>query len=235
MDKVIAFSVFGDNPRYAVNIVLNAEQALKFYPGWEVRVFYDSTLPAKVVDRLKTFSNVNLIDMENGYTYEFISCQHSSKVFWRFLAYDDKNVDVVIFRDCDSYLTKREADAVEQWLSTNRPIHLMREVQPGHRSKIMAGMWGIRRTKKCKSIMERFIDQAGKRYHNDQGYLNNCIYPLFNPSDRVVNDVDNAFNDKTHDWPSPRINDEFVGKTQGPPGEASGCLDRYNQLIKELL
>jgi len=235
MNKVIAYSVFGRDPRYSINAVLNAEQALEYYPGWEVRVYYDDSLPDKVISKLSSYKNVKMLNMTNEFNVPYEGLQHSPHVFWRFYAYDDKNVDVMISRDCDSYLSKREADAVDQWLGTGRPLHIMRETQPGHRSKIMAGMFGLRKNNKLKSILQLFGGNAHKRYQNDQGYLNNLVYTLYGPDERVVHDNDNAFNDKTHDWPTHRSHgDLFVGRTQGPPCPESGMVDRYNELLKEL-
>jgi len=235
MKKVISYSVFGADPRYTVNAILNAEQALEYYPGWEVRIYYNNTLPDKFIEYLRSYENVKMLNMTNEYNVPYQGLTHSPNVFWRFYAYDDKEVDITIFRDCDSYLSKREADAVDQWLGTGRPLHIMRETQPGHRSRIMAGMFGLRRNKKLRSVLRLFRDNVTENYECDQGYLNKLIYPLYGPDERVVHDNDNAFDDKTHEWPTHRSHgDLFVGRTQGPPCEESGMVERYNELLKEL-
>lgn len=235
MKKVISYSVFGDNPRYSVNAVLNAEQAVEFYPGWEVRIYHDSSLPRKVIAKLWSYEHVKMFDMSHKYNVPYLYLNHSPSTFWRFYAYDDKDVDIMICRDSDSYLSKREADAVDQWLETGRPLHIMRETQPGHRSKIMAGMFGLRKNDKLKSVLRLFDDNVHLNYQNDQGYLNNLVYPLYGPDERVVHDDDNAFSDRTHDWPTPRAQgDMFVGRTQGPPCQESGMVERYEQLLREL-
>jgi len=231
MKKIISYSLYGNNPRYTVNSIINAEIAKKIYSDWECRFYYDNSVPIKVIEKLKCYSNVNLIDMTNR-PYHNFQTHHSSKMFWRFMAYDD-NIDVVIFRDSDSYPSIRERDAVNQWLNENKSIHLMREVQPCHRSKIMGGMWGLRKNNKLKSI----IEESAKlnRHPTDQNYLSNSVYPLFE-NDRVVHDSSNCFGDKTHDWPTERQHPEmYIGRTQGPPDSSLYPEEakQYEQLIRE--
>ena len=44
-------------------------------------------------------------------------------------------------RDIDSYLTEREAAAVQSWLVSGKQFNVMRD-GPFHRSTILAGLWG---------------------------------------------------------------------------------------------
>lgn len=231
MKKVISYALYGSNPRYTINAIINAEICNELYPDWECRIYSDNTVPEKVLNKLKTFKNVNLIDMTYS-SYHHFPTHHSPKMFWRFMAYDDTNVDVVIFRDTDSYPSVRERDAVNQWLETGKSLHLMREVQPGHYSRIMGGMWGLRKTNKISSIVKSSASLG--RQPTDQNYLTYSVYPLFE-NDKVVHDDSNCFNDKTHDWPTPRPHPGlYLGRTQGPPCEESGKVERYNELLREL-
>lgn len=232
MKKVISYSLYGRDPRYVINAIINADICKDLYPDWECRFYYDTTVPQTVLNKLKTYSNVNLIDMTNNNLDRFRT-NHSTRMFWRFLAYEDSAVNIVIFRDTDSYPCERERDAVNQWIETGKSIHLMREVQPGHRSKVMGGMWGLRKNNKLDSIIKKCLEAEG-RQPTDQNYLSQMIYPLFE-GDRVVHDNDNPFGDKTHDWPTPRKGDMYIGRTQGPPCEESKKLEMYNDLVKELL
>jgi hypothetical protein len=231
MKKLIAYSLYGNSPRYTINAIINAEICNELYPDWECRFYYDNSVPNKIIQKLKTYKNVNMIDMTNK-SYDNFPTQHSPKMFWRFMAYDDSNVDVLIFRDTDSYPSIRERDAVNQWLETGKSLHLMREVQPGHHSRIMGGMWGLRKTGKLGSIVRESAKLG--RQPTDQNYLTYSVYPLFE-NDRVVHDDSNCFGDKTHDWPTPRPHgDLYLGRTQGPPCEESGMVQRYNDLIVEM-
>ena len=41
-------------------------------------------------------------------------------MFWRFLPFDDKDVDIFIVRDTDSRINLREELAVKYWLESNK-------------------------------------------------------------------------------------------------------------------
>ncbi|CAF0805616.1 unnamed protein product [Rotaria sp. Silwood1] len=46
---------------------------------------------------------------------------------WRFIAADDPLVDIILSRDLDSALTKREHEVVDTWLARNKSFHAIRE------------------------------------------------------------------------------------------------------------
>jgi hypothetical protein len=50
---------------------------------------------------------------------------------WRFLTLPDSHVDVMVFRDLDSQILKREITAVNEWLNSSYPMHVMRD-HPHH-------------------------------------------------------------------------------------------------------
>lgn len=54
----------------------------------------------------------------------------------------DKSIDVWISRDCDSRLSHREKNAVDEWLASGKTAHVMRDSH-NHCYEIMAGMFGI--------------------------------------------------------------------------------------------
>lgn len=229
MTNYISYSLFGDNPRYTINMVLNAELASSLYEHWKVLVYYDDTVPAKIVQRLQTYPNVIL---EKG----SIEKDNWRRLMWRFQAYDKSDANLVVFRDADSYLTKREKDAVDQWAKTEKDLHIMREVWPGHNSKIMAGMWGLRKNNRLTSLIELVKRYKGaNEYSIDQAFLNSVVYPMFKDS-MVVHDANShlRYKDATHEWPSPMVNDQYIGMVQYPPNSGSGLVDRFNQIQNEL-
>ena len=63
-------------------------------------------------------------------------------MFWRFLAADHLS-DIVLSRDTDSRLNKREKAAVDEWLNSDKDFHIMRD-HPYHATEILGGMWGCR-------------------------------------------------------------------------------------------
>ncbi len=131
--KVIAFSLWGDDPKYTFNALLNAKQASTVYPGWVARFYVDDSVPNEFKVALRDYG-AELVEVAND---ERINL----RLFWRFLAHDDPSVGYFICRDCDSIIGEREAIAVRDWLESEKPFHLMRD-HPEHAELIMAGMWG---------------------------------------------------------------------------------------------
>ena len=57
-------------------------------------------------------------------------------MFWRFLALNDPLVDIFIVRDTDSRINIREERAVNEWLESDKLLHVMRD-HPHHFYKIL--------------------------------------------------------------------------------------------------
>jgi hypothetical protein len=242
--KVISYVLYGKDPRYTINAIINAEITRELYPEWQVWFYVDSTVPKAVVSKLETFSHITLINIDertNNVTMpnavpnypKFNGLAHSSKMFCRLYAYDSPLVQAVIFRDADSYPTERERAAVEQWMSSDKNLHLMRDSQPGHSSLVMGGMWGLKKNSKLKSMKELIL--SDNNHHTDQHYLSKLIYPIF-LNDKIVHDDSNIFRDRTHDWPVQMTGDEYVGRAQIPPTyKSSGYSERFKELLEELV
>jgi hypothetical protein len=126
----------------------------------------------------------------------------------RFRAIDDADVDLVIFRDADSRLNFRESAAVEEWVNTNKTLHIMRD-HPHHGGfPILAGMWGLKKDGfkfNMSSLLQ--IHNCAEQYHYDQIFLQAYIWRFYE-SDCLVHDE--FFGGLP--FPSARIGTEYVGK-----------------------
>ena len=58
MKKVISFSLWGDNPKYTIGAIKNAELAPFIYTGWEVWFYVANSVPHDIVSELETKSKV---------------------------------------------------------------------------------------------------------------------------------------------------------------------------------
>jgi hypothetical protein len=54
MKKIISFSLWGDNPKYTVGAIKNAELALSIYPDWICRYYIGKSTPQEIIDELKS-------------------------------------------------------------------------------------------------------------------------------------------------------------------------------------
>lgn len=182
--NVIAFSLFGTGERYLRGALRNAVVIQHLYPGWTARFYVDSSVPAAVIDQLKA---------------ERAEVLHAPKLdaaryglFWRFLVEDDPNVDLYLVRDVDSVVNIRERAAVEDWLASGKPYHVMRDY-PSHCELMLAGMWGAHRGNlgpigprilaHVTAYEARINDRA-----TDQLFLREAIWPLVR-RDALVHDA----------------------------------------------
>ena len=201
MTKIISFSLWGQDPKYTIGAIRNAELAPEIYPGWTCR-FYTGE---DVTDEIKS----KLLDLKS----EVIEMGGAdwNGMFWRFFAAED--ADIMISRDTDSRLGKREKAAVDEWLASDKDFHIMRD-HPYHKTEILGGMWGCRNGI-LKGIRAMISDYDTREFNNkyqvDQNFLREEIYPLVLHKAMVH---DEYFNDPTRKpFPVSRINNkDFVGQ-----------------------
>jgi hypothetical protein len=199
MKKVISFSLWGDNPKYTIGAIKNAELIDTIYPGWIGRFYCGKSVPIDIIEILKTYTNVEVIEMEENGDW--------SGMFWRFYACEDS--DVMISRDTDSRLNLREKNAVDEWLNSDKDFHIMRD-HPYHNALILGGMWGVR-----NGILKNIVDliknyNKGDFWQVDQNFLSEQIYPIVVNSS-FVHDSYHNLNSWSKNFLIERIDQEFVG------------------------
>ena len=199
MKKVISFSLWGENPKYTVGAIKNAEIASVIYPDWICRFYCGKSVPENITSQLKSYKNVEVVDMDEQGDW--------TGMFWRFYACEDS--DVMISRDTDSRLSFREKSAVDEWLESNKDFHIMRD-HPYHRTEILGGMWGCRNgiLKNIKKLINDY--NKGDFWQVDQNFLREKIYPLV-VNQSIIHDSYLKYNTESKKFPTERINKEFVG------------------------
>lgn len=186
--KVISYSLYNKRQKDVLNAVINCMLAEKVYPGWICRFYIDNTIPPEIEKVLLTFSNVEIIKMEDH--------KGSEAMLWRFFPCSDDNVEVMISRDADSWLNEREKVCVDEWLTSDKSFHIIRD-HCYHSQKMMGGMWGAK--KGAASDMRDLAEKFMKDNTYDQGFLAEFIYP------RAVHDS------MIHTSPQWNNQNEFLG------------------------
>lgn len=131
--KIMAFSLYGENPKYLEAAAINAELAAQIYPDWVCRFYVDRSVPSPLLARLSHLG-AEVVQLDD-------ELAHIPGTMWRFLALDDPDAAYVIFRDADSVISTREALAVQEWLDSGYFFHTIRD-SGSHTELILAGMWG---------------------------------------------------------------------------------------------
>lgn len=170
--RILSFSLFGNQPKYCETACLNAQLQPDIYPDWICRFYVDDTVPDNVRKRLTNYgSEVIQVEGEPANWYG---------TFWRFLALDDDNLERVIFRDADSLISQYEAAAVNEWIESNQPFHIMRD-WGSHTELILAGLWGASGGS-INHISEKiatFLSNYDRSTHfADQFFLREQIWPI---------------------------------------------------------
>lgn len=179
MKKIISFCLWGKKPLYIDGAIWNAANSNKFYPGWTCRFYHDSSVSVKVLRELQKY-NVELVRKEK--TSEGLG------MFWRFEPmFDDSQIERFIVRDTDSKFSNREVEMVNQWISSTKPFHIVRDCE-SHAATILGGTWGAvpgcidNFELKISSFMTKIIpDEKNPRglFHGcDQMFLHHYIWPL---------------------------------------------------------
>ncbi len=206
--RVISFSLWGDKPEYTVGAIRNAKDALIFYPDFECWFYvHEESVPNNIIRELLLMPNVKVF-LKKG------NLQSCKPMMWRFEAIDHPEVELMLSRDTDTRFLLREKLAVEDWIDSNKPFHIMRD-HPYHENKIMGGMFGTRKIETIGlwSSLFPLVNQYSHRDY-DQDFLRDHIYPHIKEADcSVIHTSFNKYENHAIDFPIPYDNEyHFIGE-----------------------
>ncbi|QTD31465.1 tetratricopeptide repeat protein [Pseudomonas fluorescens] len=175
--NVIAFTLFGDNPRYCESAVANIEVAAQLFPDWRCRVYLDNSVPGSVELRLRK-AGAQVFDMSGA------AGEGVHPLMWRNLVIDDPDVDRYLIRDADALLSEREKAAVDEWVASPNWFHHIRDYFT-HTELILAGLWGGCRggLPAMKPLMQAWMArQTNVTRFVDQKFLREVVWPSLRQS-----------------------------------------------------
>lgn len=228
--KLITFSVYGADNKYLNGLLQNYELVECLYPDWYLCVFIDNTVPSWFTKILTSIQRIITIDMTGT---------QWNKRTWRFLPeyyLPGKPIERFIVRDADSRVSKRESDAVSEWIRDDKILHIMRD-QPGHKALIMAGLWGFKTHETSKEIVSSSLQQftslngAHKdHYAFDQMYLE-YLYHTYKLS-RTIHAAFNRYEEDARTFPTLRVENSFCGEifdSENRPWKKSETIEIFNE------
>ncbi|MCB1054941.1 MAG: hypothetical protein KDD11_05445 [Acidobacteria bacterium] len=166
--RLLSYSLWGNDAKYGVGALRNVDLAAEHYPGWRCRFYLARSVGADLRRRLAAAPNAELVAVAAAGDWR--------SLLWRLHAAADPRVEVVVFRDTDSRPDGRERAAVEEWLGSGLPIHVMRD-HPWHRRPIHGGMWGLRRGALPELPALLAAWPAADRWGDDEDFLARQVYP----------------------------------------------------------
>ena len=137
MKKVASFCLYGRKVTYIVGMKQNIILGKKHFPDWEIRIYHNSTVPENYITEYKELGAICILCEnigENKLNWE--------GMFWRWLPWNDESVNIWISRDADSRLSEREAKITNEWITSGKTLHTIRD-HKCHYNYIMGGMFGI--------------------------------------------------------------------------------------------
>lgn len=173
--NIISFSLFGGLSKYCETAVINVQEQKNIYPNWICRFYIDETVPAVIVERLKS-EGAEIIFVSDEY-------RHLPGPMWRFIALNDPAIDRIIFRDADSVISMREQKAVEEWVESGCYFHGMRDGH-SHTELILAGLWGAipQALPDMSDALKNYSKVLTSQHFADQHFLREYIWPYFKQS-----------------------------------------------------
>lgn len=223
--KIISFTLYGDNPLYLKGALVNLKYAKKIYPEWICRFYCDNdTVPKKIIVELEC-NGGQVVLLNKKYN------EYNEPKFWRYYPFQDKKCEYFISRDCDSRIGLKEKLAVDQWIKYKKKLHLMHDNKQ-HGSIIMAGMFGGKGNSipTIKTLIEKYLgvfkkNNIDKKFQTDQPFLAKYIFPLFKDDYISHNDEITQHNGKLNHIPFPKIEEPFVDKNQTFIGQTISVIN----------
>lgn len=222
MVKVISYCLWGNNPKYNIGAIKNAQLAREIYPDWQARFYCGYSVPKLTIDELLKIGKADICYQEidswgmplkhalelDTYIINAPFPGDWRGMLWRFEAASDPSVNAMISRDCDSRLSLREKLAVDEWMSSDKKWHIMRD-HPWHCAPMLGGMWGV---KGCSQMTNWIASwRQEDRYQTDQDFLRDIVYPVAS-KDAMIHAQFCAVEKDTIPFPSRRDGLEFVGQ-----------------------
>lgn len=169
MKAAISFSLWEQVPMYCQGAIRNAELIPTIYPGWTMICWCYPDVPKETISALRKLKvEVRKPKCNNG-------------MFARFFAAEEE-WDYVLFRDTDSRVNPREAQAVKEWIESGKRAHVIAD-HPHHVPVIGGGLWGVKGKfeigmliKECAHSEMR--NNRNETYNTDQIFLRDIIWPV---------------------------------------------------------
>ncbi|XP_068201523.1 uncharacterized protein [Palaemon carinicauda] len=218
--KVVSYSIYGKFPNdYYYGLEQNLKAVRQHYPGWTMRVYHNEKLWSSseqhewACNLACENSHLDFCDISNLPDLDDVNTTWGS--LWRFIVVGDPTVDRYIVRDCDSPILQREVDAVNEWISSGKCYHVMRD-NPHHNVEMMAGMWGGCNYKysnyytKAANIRKNMLEY-GKYLNQDQPALWLYMWPEVQ-HDGIFHDAFTCMRyPGSRPFPTKRNGDTYVG------------------------
>jgi len=175
MNKIISYSLFGEEPKYYVGAEKNIKVNQLLLPEWTTRIYYrPDKIKEGYVEKLESLGaemiNVEDVIIGNRPSIDF-------PYFWRFLTF--LNDGIHLSRDLDSRVSSREVEYINRWENSDCKYSIIRD-HPWH-SPVPSGLFGVKGPDKdFESHFNEYIENNNLVWGTDQDILYKFIQNIDN-------------------------------------------------------
>jgi hypothetical protein len=176
-ENVIAYCLWGNEPRYQVPLLENVRLQPHLFPGWTIRVYHDETVdPSYLATLASRGAQLQAMQLPPGQPAH-------RKLLWRFDVISDPTIKRFLCRDADSLLSVKERVAVDAWLQSYHYFHAMRDWY-SHTDLLLAGMWGGvgNILPDVSTLLRAYTAWRVENDHVDQDVLAETVWPTIRGS-----------------------------------------------------
>lgn len=225
--SVISFTLWGADPRYLRGALQNVLAARDLYKGWVCRFYADDSVDALFLEVLAAEGAEVLL--ESG-------ADERVRLSRRFLVASDPAVGRFLVRDCDSVVSAREAAAVNEWVKSKLPFHVMRDWYT-HTDPMLAGMWGglAGAFPDFEGALKSFRDKTLPSVTWDQLFLRERVWPAIRDQAMIHDRCFNSYNARPFPTGTPPGR-EHVGQNEfaSDPGRQASALAAFADRVPAL-
>lgn len=214
---LVSYSLYGDDPKYVIGAIKNAELIQKLGCGWQAVFYLAPDISIKVEMELVRFGAL-VKHWKPGW--------HHNGMFWRFSAINDFDYDFVLIRDVDSRISDRELSCLDEWFKSGKTLNIIRD-HPHHNALILGGLWGVSSRVKDLNIRWNNAQNYGEAYGEDQVFLRKEVFPNVKKS-MHINDTFFSLPRSKYRFPTPRKGLGFVG-------ESVNEIEHYDESLRDVL
>lgn len=167
MKKNICYSLWGSNSTYTHGVEENFNLIKKFYPDWQMVVYYDNTVPTEYLQN-KEITFIEFDSKYNGGLARYLGLFNS---------------DLYLSRDLDSRITEREVQCVNRWLNSPQKILSLKDHKNHMSRPLLEGMFGV------KNGFDQDDYDALKRYIYNKKWATDSVYLREHVAEKYKNDI----------------------------------------------
>lgn len=215
MKRIVSYGLWGQKTCYTDGAIRAVKENAIHFPDWKVRFYIDKKVNPEVIRQLEGMPCEIVMKDDEG--------NAGLGLFWRFEPmFDDPDIERFMVRDTDSVPSPREVAAVQEWIDSGQPFHIMRD-NPSHNVPILGGTWAAKPgcVPNFKEMMEAYMSRLkvhkqdnprGNLHGTDQMFLSECVWPVIK-NIHIAHDEFHHFSGKERPFPVKNENGMFIGQT----------------------